>query len=146
MTEQADLRAVAEDGAWSSKNEALYIAERPHDAKWCMAVVVGEPFSNELVAMVWGYSPEGCSKRATLIAAAPALLSRAEAAESRAQAAEALLAEALEVMEPLGRLGLLIDQYQEYRNGRGLVPAEVTDFGEALRRARSFTDKAAGRS
>jgi len=59
---------------WSNKNEALYIGDRSDDAKWCMAVVDGEPSSNELVALAWGYSPEGVASRARLIAAAPNLM------------------------------------------------------------------------
>lgn len=59
--------------SWASKNEALYIGERQDAAKWCVAVVDGEPASNELVALVWGYSPEGATKRSRLIAAASEL-------------------------------------------------------------------------
>lgn len=59
---------------WSSKNEALYIGDRPDDAKWCMGVVDGDQSSKELVALAWGYSPEGVAKRANLIAAAPDML------------------------------------------------------------------------
>lgn len=57
--------------SWASKREALYIGERPNDAKWTMAVVDGDQASNELVALAWGYSPEGVGSRASLIAAAP---------------------------------------------------------------------------
>lgn len=63
---------------WANKNEALFFADRPNDAKWCMAVVDGEAASDELVALVWGYSPEGVCNRAHLIGGAPELLEALE--------------------------------------------------------------------
>jgi len=60
-------------GPWSSKAEALLV-EAHGEQKWNMAIVEGEQASCELVALAFGYSPEGVSRRARLIAAAPDLL------------------------------------------------------------------------
>jgi hypothetical protein len=65
---------------WSPKHEVLEASAHAQQ-KWCEGVVVGDATSNELVCLAFGYSPEGCHKRALQIAALPELiaaLSRAD--------------------------------------------------------------------
>lgn len=50
-------------GAWSAKNDILLV-EAHAEQKWNRAIVEGDPSSNDLVALVFGYSPEGVIRRA----------------------------------------------------------------------------------
>ena len=59
---------------WVATGEALLVSA--HEQRWNMAVVVGAEGKTPegLVALAFGYSPEGVSRRANVIAAAPELV------------------------------------------------------------------------
>lgn len=71
----ADTSVLTPESAigWSCKNEILKVAAHA-EQQFNEAVVVGASESSELVALVFGYSPEGCHRRAVQIAANPSLL------------------------------------------------------------------------
>ena len=64
---------------WVASNEALLVST-DHVQPWNMAIFGPEGHNPDgLVAMAWGSSPEGVQRRATLLAAAPALQAHADA-------------------------------------------------------------------
>jgi hypothetical protein len=67
------MTVVHSGDLWAFTDESLLAKTHP-DQQWNSFVVQGDPASRELVAMTFGYSPEGSLRRARLVAAAPAML------------------------------------------------------------------------
>ena len=84
------MTAPRNAGGWTATGEALHVAAS--DQRWNMAVVGPEGRTPEgLVALAFGYSPEGVTRRANLIAAAPELVEALRESQHALEAARAYI-------------------------------------------------------